>query len=167
MTPSNKKCSILPRDSRIWNTREPMIYISFYFEANRDAYYEGLLAVSREGDWTGWSRFFPGAVRDQAEANLSRTRAIMEFYETMKVQVVDLTHSQYAVHVPDWVFGRPIFKSSDFVAGAGIPEPTAKRILAVLRNEGVVSVISAARGRRAAALAFPGLLNIAEGRDAF
>ena len=38
--------------------RRPMFYISAYFEAHRDAYYDGLLAVSRDDDWTGWCRFF-------------------------------------------------------------------------------------------------------------
>lgn len=34
--------------------RAPMFSISAYFEAHRDACYERLLAVSRDGDWTGW-----------------------------------------------------------------------------------------------------------------
>jgi len=34
--------------------RSPMFYISAYLEARRDVYYERLLAVSRDGDWTGW-----------------------------------------------------------------------------------------------------------------
>lgn len=154
----------------MWQTgliQRPMFYISAHFEAHRDAYYERLLAVSRDGDWTGWSRFFLDAVRDQAEQNLSKTRAILGLYEAMKQQVVGATRSQYAIHALDWVFGKPIFKSSDFVAGAGIPEATAKRILTVLREEGVLTVVQEGRGRRAAVLAFPGLLNIAEGRDVF
>ena len=43
--------------------RAPMFYISAYFEARRDSYYDGLLAVSRDDDWTGWCRFFLDAVR--------------------------------------------------------------------------------------------------------
>jgi Fic family protein len=147
--------------------QRPMFYISAHFEAHRDEYYERLLAVSRDGDWTGWSGFFLSAVRDQAEENLSKTRAILSLYEDMKQQVVASTRSQYAILALDWIFDRPIFKSSDFVARAGIPEPTAKRILAVLRSEGVLTVVSEGRGRRAAVLAFPALLNIAEGRDLF
>lgn len=154
----------------MWRTgliQRPMFYISAHFEAHRDEYYERLLSVSRDGDWTGWSRFFLEAVRDQAEENLSKTRAILGLYESMKQQVVAATRSQYAIHALDWIFGRPIFKSSDFVAAAGIPDPTAKRILSVLRTEGVLTVVSQGRGRRATVLAFPGLLNIAEGRHAF
>ena len=46
--------------------REPMFYISAYLEANRDEYYDRLLAVSRDGDWTGWCAFFLGAIQQQA-----------------------------------------------------------------------------------------------------
>ena len=147
--------------------QRPMFYISAYFESHRDEYYDRLLGVSRAGDWTGWSRFFLEAVRDQAEENLTKTRAILELYEVMKRRVSAATRSQYAIHALDWIFGRPIFKSSDFVASAGIPDPSAKRILAVLRDEGVLTVMQQGRGRRATVLAFPALLNIAEGREAF
>ena len=145
----------------------PMFYISAFFEANRDVYYERLLAVSRDGDWTAWCRFFLEAVRHQAEENLAKTRAILDLYDSMKRQVVAMTHSQYAIHALDWIFGHPIFKTSDFVANRAIPDPTARRILAVLRQGEVLTVVSEGRGRRAAVLAFPSLLNIAEGRAAF
>jgi len=147
--------------------QQPMFYISAYFEAHRDAYYERLLSVSRDGDWTGWCQFFLEAVRDQAEENLAKTRAILDLYETMKQRVVAATRSQYAIHALDWIFGRPIFKTSDFVANRAIPDPTARRILAVLRQGEVLTEVSEGGGRRAAVLAFPSLLNIAEGRAAF
>jgi hypothetical protein len=62
---------------------------------------------------------------------------------------------------------RPIFKSSDFIETAGIPRPTAARILRIVRDAALISEIRSASGRRAAVLAFPELLNIAEGHGAF
>ena len=82
----------------------------------------------------------------------------------MKREVADLIRSQYAIHALDWIFERPIFKTSDFVASSGIPGPTAKRIVPALREAGVLMEPG---GRRAATLCFPALLNLAEGRDAF
>lgn len=41
---------------------EPMFYMSEYLEANRPEYYDRLLAVSRDNDWTGWCEFFLRAV---------------------------------------------------------------------------------------------------------
>ncbi|MDD5035900.1 MAG: Fic/DOC family N-terminal domain-containing protein [Methylococcaceae bacterium] len=145
----------------------PMFYVSAFLEANRDEYYERLLAVSRDGDWTGWSKFFLSALKAQAEENQQKAGAILSLYERMKREVADLTRSQYAIHALDWIFERPIFKSSDFVASAGIPEPTAKRIVPALREAGILRVMLEASGRRAATLCFPALLNIAEGREAF
>ena len=53
----------------------------------------------------------------------------------------------------------------NFIQDAGIPAPTARRFLRVLRAHGVLTDLRAGRGRRAAVLAFPALLNIAEGRE--
>ena len=78
-----------------------------------------------------------------------------------------MTRSQYAILALDWIFERPIFKSSDFVTSAGIPEGTAKRILSLLRRESVLRDLVEASGRRAAVLCFPALLNIAEGQRRF
>ena len=145
----------------------PNFYLSAYLESHRDAYYDLLLGVSRDGDWTSWCSFFLTAVISQAETNQTKAEQILQLYEHRRNWVVEVTHSQYGVRALDWIFSRPIFKTSDFVASADIPKPTAQRILRVLREEGLLRELRAGRGRRAAIVAFPELLNIAEGRDAF
>jgi Fic family protein len=142
--------------------QRPMFYMSAFLETHREEYYERLLAVSRVGDWTGWCCFFLKAIKAQAEENLHKASAILALYERMKQVVSVSTRSQYAIQTLDWIFERPIFKSSDFVAAAGIPEPTAKRILPMLRESAILDVLVSARGRRAAILCFPELLQIAE-----
>ncbi len=144
----------------------PMFYISDYFESRRSVYYERLLAVSRDGDWTGWTRFFLRAVKAQAEDNLVRVRAVLSLYEGMKPRVADITHSHYAIHALDWLFERPVFKSTDFATGVGVPATTAKRLLAALREEGVLTMVSAGHGRHPAVFAYPELLRVAGSRAA-
>ena len=143
--------------------REPTFYVSAYLEAHRDAYYEGLLAVSRDGDWTGWCRFFLQAVQTQAEDNLSKAQGILDLYEHMKQRVADLTRSRYAIHALDWMFERPIFRSADFVAETAGANRTARRILDVLCENDVLRVDVPGAGRRTAILSFPDLLDIVEG----
>jgi DNA-binding IclR family transcriptional regulator len=63
----------------------------------------------------------------------------------------------------DWLFAHPIFKTSDFAASVDIPKPTATRILRVLRDEGLLNELRAARGRRPAVLAFAALLATVQG----
>ncbi len=145
----------------------PMFYISAYLEAHRDEYYQRLLAVSRDNDWSGWCAFFLKAIRQQANENQQKARDILTLYEQMKTRFVELTHSQYAILALDWIFERPIFKSSDFVRSGNIPKPTAQRILNILKSENILKEIRPGRGRRAATFAYSELLNIAEGYDAF
>ena len=147
--------------------KQPMFYISAYLESHRDEYYDRLLAVSRDNDWSGWCAFFLQVVRIQAEENLAKAQAILDLYNRMKTRFAELTHSQYSIHALDWVFEWPIFKSSDFVHSANIPEPTAKRILQVLKQNEILKTVLQGGGRKAAVLAYSKLLNIAEGYDAF
>lgn len=145
----------------------PNFYLSEYLERHRAEYYDRLLAISRDGDWTGWCRFFLQALISQAETNQNRVQAILSLYHARKDWIAEETHSQYAVRALDWIFQRPIFRASDFREAAGIPPPTATRILRVCRDNGLLRELRPGSGRRAAVLCFPELLNIAEGRDAF
>lgn len=143
--------------------RQPAFYISAYFEANRDAYYEGLRSVSRDDDWSGWCAFFLDAVRTQAEDNLAKTEAILRLYEEMKDRVVEVTNSRYAIRALDSIFRRPVFASAQFVEGTESSAPTARRILRRLCDSGVLQRIDPAGGRRPALFVFRHLLEIAEG----
>ena len=140
----------------------PMFYMSAYFEANRDTYYERLLAVSRDNDWTGWCIFFLKAVKDQADDNLTRTQRILDLHEKMKRRIDNATRSRHAIRTLDWIFQQPVFSSTNFVAGTGIPAPSVHRILVALQENGILRNISKASGSRPAILAFPELLEIIE-----
>ncbi len=147
--------------------REPMFYMSAYFEANREDYYDHLLAISRDNDWTGWCKFFLIAIRSQAQENQEKATAILKLYSELKPSLIQLTRSQYAIHALDWMFEKPIFSSRDFIDRARIPGPTARRMLTILKTNGILSEVIKGEGRRAAVYGFPRLLNIAEGSDVF
>jgi hypothetical protein len=104
------------------------------------------------------------AITVQAQDNLTKVNDILGLYERKKIEIVDITHSQYAIHTLDFIFSRPIFKASDFTGGPDIPSPTAKRILSLLREKRILITLRESSGRRAAVYAFQELINIAEGR---
>lgn len=142
---------------------QPMFYMSEYLETNRDEYYERLLAISRDGDWTSWIRFFLVGLKNQAEANGEKVLRMIALYDRLKPQLIDASHSQYAVLALDWIFSRLVFSGSDFASQAGIPVPTAKRLLGVMKEIGVLTPILEASGSRAAIYGALELLNIVEG----
>ncbi len=144
----------------------PMFYLSGYLETNRDEYYERLKGISQGGDWSGWIEFFLKAIIAQAMDNAEKVRSILALYEAMKIRVVDVTHSQYAIQALDAIFDRPIFKTTDFAVRSGIPtKQTAMGLLRLLQKAGILKVLFEGSGSRPATLAFPELINIAEGRQ--
>lgn len=145
----------------------PNFYLSEYLETRRDEYYDRLLAVSRDGDWTGWIAFFLRGIIAQAEVNTRKAQEILALHQQKRDWVVEITHSQYAVRALDWIFQRPIFKTTDFIASSQIPGPTARTIIRALRDNGMLRELVPASGRAPAVFLFHELLNIAEGRDAF
>ncbi|MDD2459814.1 MAG: Fic/DOC family N-terminal domain-containing protein [Kiritimatiellia bacterium] len=145
--------------------REPMFYISAFFERNREEYYERLLAVSEHDAWTDWIAFFLKAVREQALENQNKANAIVALYMRYKGQFSELTRSLYSINALDFIFKQPIFKSTDFVTNSGIPRPTAMRISKLLRDKGILLSLQVGKGRREGVYACRELLNIAEGMD--
>jgi len=150
---------------------QPMFYLSEYLEANREEYYQRLSNISQEGDWNGWIAFFLKAITVQAKQNSERVKAIMALYDAMKLQIHEITHSQYSVYLLDALFSRPIFKTTDLVTRFnkeyGIHEKTTPGLLRQLKDAGVLMELQAGSGRRAAVLCFPKLLSLAEGREVF
>ena len=143
---------------------QPMFYISAFFERNRDEYYERLLAVSRDANWTQWIAFFLKSVVEQAGENQRKATEILALYDDNKRRFQEMTHSQYSIQALDFLFQRPFFRSADFVAQAGIPRPTARRIINILRSNDLLRTIREGKGRRTGIFAYAELLNIAEGR---
>ena len=144
----------------------PSFYMSEYLEAHRDEYYERLLAVSRDDDWTGWCRFFLQALEKQAEENTRKARAILNLYEERKGWIIENTRSQYAVPCLDFIFRQPIFRSSAFGKNQGVPPATARRILRAIRDELFIEGIPPS-GSRPSISAYKELLDIVEQRQAF
>lgn len=142
---------------------QPNFYISAFFEANRAVYYERLLAVSRDDDWTGWCLFFLEAVQAQAEDSIARARAILDLYEKTKRRVAGLTHARYALDVLDFIFENPIFTSADFSTHRGLPAYSARRVLNTFRDGEILHLTRPASGRQSAIFEFTELLDIAEG----
>lgn len=142
--------------------RQPVFYISAYLEERRDLYYNGLLAIFRDGDWTTWCRFFLEALRVQAEDNLAKAQEIFDLYDRTTRHFSVITRSPNTIDALTWLFGHPVLRSSDFTSAAGVPKRTAHRLLGTLMEEGILQEIRAANGRRPALLGFPGLLNLAE-----
>ena len=145
----------------------PMFYVSEYLERNRQEYYDRLLAVSRDDDWTGWCQFFLRALTEQAATNETKTRSILNLYESKKDWLVETTLSRHAIRTLDFLFSNPIFRTNRFIEETGIPKGSASRILNTISEKGMLKLIQKGSGKRASLYVFPELLNLTEGKEVF
>jgi Fic family protein len=139
----------------------PTFYISAYLEANRDIYCERLSDITKKNDWENWITFFLTAVIEQAKSNGEKAKAILGLYDEMKKEIAEITRSQFAIHVLDALFERPLFSTTAFIKRSNIPKPSAIRILNELRKKAVIEVLSEGRGNQPAVMVFSKLMAIA------
>ncbi|MDD4874073.1 MAG: Fic/DOC family N-terminal domain-containing protein [Dehalococcoidales bacterium] len=147
----------------------PEFYISGYLEEHVDEYVQRLHAICIEPDgWDNWIAFFLITLSEQARANSIKAQAIIQLYERLKRQVIDTTHSQFAVMLLDQMFKQPIFPSNIFNTIPGMPTQTAVlTMLNKLKSEKILKVISPSSGRRSQVLVLTELINICEGKEVF
>lgn len=143
---------------------QPMFYLSAYLEANRELYVDSLRKLGTHANsWNDWIIFFLTALIEQARLNAAKARAIMDLYERMKIQVIALTHSQYAVPLLDALFEQPLFRSSALDGRTGMPsKQMILTMLGKLKQAQILRVIRPGSGRRAQILLFSELIELCE-----
>lgn len=140
--------------------QEPVFYLSDYLESHRSDYYDALKEITDSGQWTNWIRFFLNAIVVQAEKNIKKTREIINLYETVKREIVDSTHSQFAIQCLDSLFIQPIFSSRNFEKNSNIPRSSVARLLSTLVDNGIIAIAQKGAGRKPTTYAFRRLLKI-------
>jgi Fic family protein len=91
--------------------REPILVVSPWFEARRDAYQDGLLNLSLSGDWDEWIRFFATGVAEAADTTRSRVERLMAWREQALERVRAAGISGVAERVAGELIGSPIVRA--------------------------------------------------------
>lgn len=86
---------------------QPLLYLSAYFERNRDSYYRLLLLVSTTGEWSNWIRFFCAAIADQATDALTRSGQLLNLREDYRNRLFGARASALPLRLVDELFMRP------------------------------------------------------------
>lgn len=146
----------------------PMFYLSAYLESHREEYVGLLRGLDGPETWSPWIAFFLRALTEQAREGATKARRILALYGRLKGEILELTHSQFAVPLLDRLFHQPVFASSTLVADKAMPsKPMVMALLRKLRDAGILVVVREGSGRRAQILALGELVNLCEGKRAF
>ena len=127
----------------------PWLYLSGYFDAHRQAYYDGLLGVSERGDWDGWLGLFLEAVAQQSE----EAGACLDRMEQLRAHYAVLIAKERAagglMSVLEFLFGHPMATVRQVEGGIGASDyRVAQRYVQRLVELGVLREITGGRRNR-------------------
>jgi len=129
--------------------KEPLLYLSLYFKAHRNRYYDQLQRVRTEGAWEQWLEFFlEGAATTAQEAAETATRILRLFSsDRRKIQRLGRSSSS-ALRVHEYMQRKPIASIGAAAKTLKLSVPTVTVALNHLVRIGVVEEITGKRRDR-------------------
>ncbi len=129
--------------------RKPLLYLSLYFKAHRQTYYELLDEVRRSGNWELWLEFFADAVVASATQARDSARRILELIEADGKRVSNLGRASVsALEVHAALERHPIATPGSLVRATGISAATVNKCLVHLERLGIVAELTQKRRSR-------------------
>jgi Fic family protein len=121
---------------------QPLLNLSVYFERYRQEYYDRLLAVSQQGNWEGWVRFFLVGVSLQAKDSVVRLERLQGLRTKYQAVAESGRNSERMEKVLDFLFMQPILSVRQLEKGAGLNFLAAKRYIEKLTDVGILHEVT-------------------------
>ena len=118
----------------------PLLYLSLYFKAHRNTYYDLLQTVRLEGKWEEWLSFFFRGVKETATQATETAKSILGLFETDNQRIQSLGRATgTAVRIHHLVQKDPLVTIPEAARELNIAFPTASRAIKHLQNLGILA----------------------------
>lgn len=125
----------------------PLLYLSAFFEATRQDYYEHLRAVTERSAWAPWLEYFLNGVARQAEDVLSRAQAIGDLLSGWQ-QTIAGTASRTPGALVDLLAENPYWTVKRVAERLEVAFTTAQRAVDRLTAASILTEVSGAKRDR-------------------
>jgi Fic family protein len=118
----------------------PNLYLSEYFNRNKDTYVERMEGIRHDGNWEAWLSFFIEGIARQAHESVDRALSL----DTLRRQYEDEYGGiQYTKHkLACNLFEQPYVTSKTVQRLFDVEQPTASRAINQLVEEGVLEEVT-------------------------
>jgi Fic family protein len=121
---------------------QPLLYLSAYFERTRTEYYERLLRVSTDGDWSGWLLYFLNGVEIQANAAVEDAEWLLNLQARYHRLLVDAKARPSARELVDLLFVNPFTNARRAAATLHVADPTARAAISDLIEHEILTEVT-------------------------
>ena len=119
----------------------PLLYLSAYFERNRDEYNGRLYQVSLTGQWESWLGFFLDGVWEQAHDAVLRSRRVRQLQEQYRDRLQQTRASGNTLRLLDELFASPIMTAPQVAQILKVTPAGARLVLERLKEAEIVEVL--------------------------
>jgi Fic family protein len=129
----------------------PVLYLSHYFKAHRQEYYERLQATRVDGDWESWIKFFLKGIGDVAEQATETARQIVSLREEHRSIISDKfgNSAGRANKILEYLYRRPTVSVNNIRDEFGVSFPNANALIdKFVENQMLFETTGQARNRR-------------------
>ena len=119
----------------------PLLYMSAYFERDRQRYYDELLNVSVNCDWERWLDYFLVGVEREARDTLERLRRVRELHTRYRDALITRRGAASGLNLLDALFDNPFMTVPRAMDILGMTPSGARRVLDRLIDAGIVERI--------------------------
>jgi Fic family protein len=127
---------------------QPLLYLSAYFESNRNVYYDLLLAVSQRGAWDEWLSFFLEGVRLQSQDAVKKIGRLQSLRAEYQGKIQSRRAPARLLRVVDLLFAGPVLTTRRVESELGIPFAGAQRLIDQLVQLGILREVTGGRRNR-------------------
>ena len=139
--------------------KQPVLYLSDFFERNRALYYDNLMRVREHNDILQWLRFFLVGVIETARSGVATFDAILKLQQQTDTRIATLgSRTAKARKVIDSLYRQPLADAAQIGAAAALSPASAYKLIADLERLGILKEITG--GKRGRTYAFSEYLGL-------
>ncbi|MFH0898903.1 MAG: Fic family protein [bacterium] len=125
----------------------PLLYLSAFFEATRQEYYDKLFAITKQGAWSEWILYFLNGIARQVEDALSRSSRINELLDAWRRQTAGLS-SSVPNQLIDHLAANPYLTIKQTSETMKISYTTIQRAIVKLEKLAIIEEVSGSKRNR-------------------
>ncbi len=126
--------------------KQPILYLSDFFENNRLLYYDNLMRVRTNNDLNQWLKFFLTGVIETAKKGVKTFDGIMQLQKNLEITVKNLgNRSVDAKKVIAFMYSQPIVDVAKIEGVIQKSNVTAYKLISDLERLGVIREVSGAQ----------------------
>lgn len=125
--------------------RQPLLYLSGYFEQRRDAYVDSLQAVRERGDLDAWFAFFLEGVALQARRAADSADALLTLRDEFRERLRHVRARGKAVDAAEALIGNPFVSAPRLARMLGVTRQGGQYVLSTLQRANIVESVPGAQ----------------------